>query len=146
MTRLLVLGGSWFLGRAIVDDALARGWHVTTFRRGQSGQDADGAETVRGDRTNSDDLARLGSRGLPDIPDSHRFTWACETSAVPSPQSPAAALYPLTKSSTDRFASCASCSSRVRGTDRAIWFPPLCSCHHGKRCREKNEGRRANAP
>lgn len=34
MTRLLVLGGSAFVGRAIVDDALARGWDVTTFNRG----------------------------------------------------------------------------------------------------------------
>jgi 2'-hydroxyisoflavone reductase len=34
MTRLLVLGGSAFVGRAIVDDALARGWEVTTFNRG----------------------------------------------------------------------------------------------------------------
>jgi 2'-hydroxyisoflavone reductase len=34
MTRLLVLGGSAFVGRAIVDDALARGWDVTTFNCG----------------------------------------------------------------------------------------------------------------
>ena len=34
VTRLLVLGGSAFVGRAIVDDALARGWDVTTFNRG----------------------------------------------------------------------------------------------------------------
>ncbi len=34
MTRLLVLGGSAFVGRAIVDDALGRGWEVTTFNRG----------------------------------------------------------------------------------------------------------------
>lgn len=63
MTRLLVLGGSWFLGRAVVDDALARGWDVTTFRRGQSGQDVAGVETVTGDRTNPDDLARLAEAG-----------------------------------------------------------------------------------
>ena len=31
---MLVLGGSAFVGRAIVDDALARGWDVTTFNRG----------------------------------------------------------------------------------------------------------------
>jgi 2'-hydroxyisoflavone reductase len=63
VTRLLVLGGSWFLGRAVADDALARGWKVTTFRRGRSGEDAPGATVIRGDRTNADDLARLASAG-----------------------------------------------------------------------------------
>lgn len=65
VTRLLVLGGSWFLGRAVVDAALARGWHVTTFRRGRGapGGDRDGVELVRGDRTNPDDLARLAKVG-----------------------------------------------------------------------------------
>ncbi|MGB3439673.1 MAG: NAD-dependent epimerase/dehydratase family protein [Actinophytocola sp.] len=63
MTRVLVLGGSWFLGRSVVDEALARGWAVTTFRRGVSGDDAPGAEAVRGDRTNADDLARLAEAG-----------------------------------------------------------------------------------
>jgi nucleoside-diphosphate-sugar epimerase len=59
----LVLGGSWFLGRAVVDDALARGWEVTTFRRGQSGEDAPGVTTVRGDRTDPEDVARLVKAG-----------------------------------------------------------------------------------
>lgn len=63
VTRLLVLGGSWFLGPAIVEDALARGWEVTTFRRGQSGQDVDGVELIRGDRTDAADLARLAKSG-----------------------------------------------------------------------------------
>lgn len=47
----------------MVEDALARGWHVTAFRRGQSGHDADGIESVRGDRTDPDDLARLAKHG-----------------------------------------------------------------------------------
>jgi nucleoside-diphosphate-sugar epimerase len=59
----LILGGSWFLGRAVVDAALAAGAEVTTFRRGQSGEDAPGVTTVRGDRTNADDLRRLASSG-----------------------------------------------------------------------------------
>ena len=63
MTRLLVLGGSWFLGHAVVDQALACGWEVTTFRRGRSGGDAAGAVTVRGDRTDAEDLARLADAG-----------------------------------------------------------------------------------
>ena len=32
--RLLVLGGTEFVGAALVDEALARGWEVTTFNRG----------------------------------------------------------------------------------------------------------------
>lgn len=63
LMRLLVLGGSWFLGRAVVSDALSRNWDVTTFRRGQSaGADSD-VPLIRGDRENSDDLARLAAAG-----------------------------------------------------------------------------------
>lgn len=48
--RLLVLGGTRFLGRGIVDAALARGDEVTTFTRGRSGAPAEGAESLHGDR------------------------------------------------------------------------------------------------
>ncbi|MFJ3779806.1 NAD-dependent epimerase/dehydratase family protein [Streptomyces sp. NPDC090075] len=61
--RLLVMGGTWFLGRHIVEMALARGWEVTTFNRGRSGRNADGVEAVRGDRTNLNDLKRLAGHG-----------------------------------------------------------------------------------
>lgn len=61
--RLLVLGGSWFLGVQLVSDALAAGWEVTTFRRGRTGSDVPGTHTIRGDRTNADDLARLADAG-----------------------------------------------------------------------------------
>ncbi|WP_199191738.1 NAD-dependent epimerase/dehydratase family protein [Amycolatopsis sp. CA-126428] len=67
MTRVLVLGGSWFLGRAVVDEAIARGWDVTTFRRGVSGDDAPSVTTVRGDRTNAADLRRLAGAGPWDV-------------------------------------------------------------------------------
>jgi nucleoside-diphosphate-sugar epimerase len=63
LMRLLVLGGSWFYGRAVVELALDKGWDVTTFRRGVSGQDADGIQAIRGDRTNPADLARLAGAG-----------------------------------------------------------------------------------
>jgi nucleoside-diphosphate-sugar epimerase len=59
MTQLLVLGGSAFVGRAIVDDALARGWEVTTFNRGLTGGEDDGDPRVTrviGDRTDRDAL------------------------------------------------------------------------------------------
>ncbi|HEX4818292.1 MAG TPA: NAD-dependent epimerase/dehydratase family protein, partial [Nonomuraea sp.] len=57
--RVLVLGGSGFLGRAVVVEALARGHAVTTFNRGRSGPDVPGVEAVRGDRESAGDLARL---------------------------------------------------------------------------------------
>jgi nucleoside-diphosphate-sugar epimerase len=61
--RLLILGGSWFLGRTLIVDALARGWDVTAFSRGKSGQPPAGASHVVGDRTNTDDLRRLTEAG-----------------------------------------------------------------------------------
>ncbi|NUK21943.1 NAD-dependent epimerase/dehydratase family protein [Streptomyces lunaelactis] len=60
--RILVMGGTWFLGKAIVEEALRRGWDVTAFNRGRSGAVND-AETVRGDRTSPDDLKRLATHG-----------------------------------------------------------------------------------
>jgi nucleoside-diphosphate-sugar epimerase len=60
--RLLVLGGTRFLGRAIVDEAIRRGYDVTTFSRGLSGEPRPGAEALHGDRTSSADLARLADR------------------------------------------------------------------------------------
>ena len=47
--RLLVLGGTSFVGRAVVEDALARGWSVTTLNRGH-GADVPGVDARRGDR------------------------------------------------------------------------------------------------
>ncbi|WP_199240371.1 NAD-dependent epimerase/dehydratase family protein [Kribbella orskensis] len=61
--RLLVLGGTWFLGRRLIMDALARGWEVSAFSRGQSGSPPRGAAHVRGDRGSRDDLKRLAKIG-----------------------------------------------------------------------------------
>lgn len=57
--RLLIFGGTWFLGRTLATDALSRGWHVTAFTRGRSGEPAAGVQHVRGDRMVPEDLARL---------------------------------------------------------------------------------------
>ncbi|TQS27160.1 NAD-dependent epimerase/dehydratase family protein [Microbispora sp. KK1-11] len=57
--KILVLGGSLFLGRAYVTEARRRGHEVTTFNRGLSGPDEPGVEAVRGDRTRAADLERL---------------------------------------------------------------------------------------
>jgi 2'-hydroxyisoflavone reductase len=50
--RLLVLGGTRFLGRALVESALARGHEPTLFNRGQTNPDLfPEVEQIRGDRT-----------------------------------------------------------------------------------------------
>ncbi|MGW7362416.1 NAD-dependent epimerase/dehydratase family protein [Streptomyces sp. NPDC054841] len=61
--RILVLGGTWFLGKEIVSGALRRGWEVVTFNRGRSGFDVPSVDAVRGDRTVVGDLRRLAAAG-----------------------------------------------------------------------------------
>jgi nucleoside-diphosphate-sugar epimerase len=59
--RLLVLGGTRFLGRAAVEEALARGHEVTLFNRGETNAELfPEAEKLRGDRTV--DLGALAGR------------------------------------------------------------------------------------
>lgn len=59
--RILILGGTVFLGRALVEAALAAGHEVTLFNRGKSAPDAFPAlETILGDRET--DLDRLAGR------------------------------------------------------------------------------------
>jgi nucleoside-diphosphate-sugar epimerase len=61
--KVLVLGGTWFLGRAVAEEALRRGWEVAAFNRGRSGAVPDGVREIRGDRTVAEDLARLAGCG-----------------------------------------------------------------------------------
>ena len=65
--RLLILGGTWFLGRTIAEQAIAAGWQVTTFSRGRSGRDVPGAVPVRGQREDPDDVARLAGSDCWDV-------------------------------------------------------------------------------
>jgi len=59
--KLLVLGGTVFLGRHLVEAALARGHEVTLFNRGQRNPDLfPGVEKLRGNRDG--DLAALRGR------------------------------------------------------------------------------------
>ena len=59
--RLLVLGGTKFLGRAVVEDALARGHEVTLFNRGETNPELfPEAEKLRGNRDG--DLGALSGR------------------------------------------------------------------------------------
>jgi 2'-hydroxyisoflavone reductase len=53
--KLLVLGGTVFVGRAIVEAALARGHEVTLFNRGTRGRVFEGVEEIHGDRSESVD-------------------------------------------------------------------------------------------
>jgi 2'-hydroxyisoflavone reductase len=61
--RLLILGGTWFLGRTLAELALARGWELTTFSRGLHGRDAAGTVPVRGRREDPGDMVRLAGAG-----------------------------------------------------------------------------------
>ncbi|MEU8590703.1 NAD-dependent epimerase/dehydratase family protein [Streptomyces sp. NPDC048664] len=56
--RLLVLGGTEFVGRAVVDAALRRGWRVTVLNRGHR-PPPPGVEALHGDRTAPGGLAEL---------------------------------------------------------------------------------------
>lgn len=57
--RLLVLGGTRFLGRAVAAEAVTRGHDVTCAARGESGPVPDGVTLVRVDRDADDGLAPL---------------------------------------------------------------------------------------
>jgi 2'-hydroxyisoflavone reductase len=60
--RLLVLGGTAFVGRAIVADALQRGHDVTLFTRGRTGQDLfPEARRLVGDREAGDYASLVGT-------------------------------------------------------------------------------------
>jgi 2'-hydroxyisoflavone reductase len=65
--RILVLGGSWFVGRVVVEDALRRGLKITAFNRGRSGAVPAGADVVHGDREDVADLRRLARHGPWDV-------------------------------------------------------------------------------
>ncbi|MFC6080740.1 NAD-dependent epimerase/dehydratase family protein [Sphaerisporangium aureirubrum] len=64
MTRLLILGGTSFLGYTLASEALTQGWDVTTFNRGRTGHDVTGVKVIRGDRYISNDITRLAKSGL----------------------------------------------------------------------------------
>jgi 2'-hydroxyisoflavone reductase len=55
--RLLVLGGTRFVGRSVVLDGLERGWDVTTLNRGLTGTVPSGVHTLMADRTEAAQLA-----------------------------------------------------------------------------------------
>jgi 2'-hydroxyisoflavone reductase len=76
--RLLVLGGSGFVGRAVVEEGLRRGWRVTTFNRGRRPQAGDAVQRLTGDRLVASDLAVLRGREWDVVVD----TWSGAPRAV----------------------------------------------------------------
>jgi nucleoside-diphosphate-sugar epimerase len=61
--RMLILGGTRFLGYAVLEAAIRAGWDATSFSRGLSGPPPAGARVVQGDRMNKRDLAQLADDG-----------------------------------------------------------------------------------
>ncbi|MEN3540752.1 NAD-dependent epimerase/dehydratase family protein [Microbispora sp. ZYX-F-249] len=76
--RLLVLGGTTFVGRWVVTAAVERGWRVTTFTRGLAGWAHPAAEAVTGDRLRPAGLAPLAGGRWDAVVD----TWAGAPRAV----------------------------------------------------------------
>jgi nucleoside-diphosphate-sugar epimerase len=97
--RLLVLGGSSFVGRALVEAGVARGWDVTTFNRGRGGWAHPQVRQIVGDRTDPATLAPLGAEDWDVVAD----TWAGAAAAA---RDSAAVLAPRTA----RYAYISSCS------------------------------------
>jgi 2'-hydroxyisoflavone reductase len=59
--KLLIIGGTKFIGRHLVTAALARDHEVTLFNRGNYSAEP-AVETIQGDRHNESDLAKLRGR------------------------------------------------------------------------------------
>jgi nucleoside-diphosphate-sugar epimerase len=77
--RLLVLGGTEFVGRAVAEAAVARGWDVTVFHRGRH-EPPPGVRSLHGERTAPDGLAALAAE--PGGWDAVVDTWSAEPRAV----------------------------------------------------------------
>ncbi|WP_395360259.1 NAD-dependent epimerase/dehydratase family protein [Streptomyces sp. YH02] len=76
--KLLMLGGTEFVGRAVVEAALDRGWEVTVFHRGRHPAPA-GVTSLIGDRTTGPEgLAALATGSWDAVVD----TWSAAPSAV----------------------------------------------------------------
>jgi 2'-hydroxyisoflavone reductase len=71
--RLLIIGGTSFLGRATAVQALGRGDTVTTFNRGRSAPDVEGVEALRGDRDDDVALGQLKGREFDGVVDTCGF-------------------------------------------------------------------------
>lgn len=115
---LLVLGGTAWLGRAIAEDAAARGYAVTCLARGQAGQAVPGSRLVIADRDRPDAYGKVIDR---------RWNAAIDVARQPGHARRAvAALQPV----VGRFLFVSSCNvyadQRVLGQDEdAALLPAL---------------------
>ena len=75
--RLLVLGGTEFAGRAVVEAALGRRWEVTVLNRGRH-EPVPGARSLHGDRTARGGLDALAEGEWDAVVD----TWSAAPRAV----------------------------------------------------------------
>ncbi|WP_369184644.1 NAD-dependent epimerase/dehydratase family protein [Streptomyces sp. Y1] len=75
--RLLLLGGTEFVGRAVAEAALARGWEVTALNRGTRPA-PEGVRVLHGDRTAEGGLAALATGEWDAVAD----TWSWAPAAV----------------------------------------------------------------
>ncbi|MFL6077788.1 MAG: NAD-dependent epimerase/dehydratase family protein [Mycobacteriales bacterium] len=64
--RLLILGGTEFVGRAVAEEAVARGWDVTAFHRGRHAPPV-GVAALHGDRRAEGGLAALAGGDTWDV-------------------------------------------------------------------------------
>ncbi|MEU0942089.1 NAD-dependent epimerase/dehydratase family protein [Streptomyces canus] len=97
--RLLLLGGTEFVGRAVAEAALAHGWDVTVFHRGRHAPVA-GVRSLHGDRTAPDGLTALADGGPWDLVVD---TWSAAPRAVRDTAR-------LLRDRADRYAYVSSCS------------------------------------
>lgn len=67
--RILVLGGTIFVGYAVAAEAVRRGFDVVCAARGESGSVPDGATLVKVDRDAEDGLAPLAGEGFDAVVD-----------------------------------------------------------------------------
>lgn len=132
--RLLVLGGTTFAGRAVVEAAVARGWTVTTFNRGRGAWAHPAAERILGDRLDPATFAPLRRRtwdavldtwsGAPSATEAiaavlrdraERYTYVSSCSVYAPPPRPGAdETAPLVDGAGDAY------PDRKRGSERAV--------------------------
>jgi len=81
MARTLVIGGTLFIGRALVPRLLERGHQVTILHRGDSHPFAGKVEQVRGDRNDVESMKRLLADGDFELVFDNVYDWRRGTKA-----------------------------------------------------------------